>query len=131
ITDIVSVIVMDRETTPVKTIQEAMQKESLLGAVGTGAQGYVDPQGLNSVLGTKFKLITGYKRLPETVLAMENGEIHGRASSQISLKLSHADWIESGRFVYLVQFGLEKHPDLPNVPLSHELAKTAEERAML
>jgi tripartite-type tricarboxylate transporter receptor subunit TctC len=66
------------------------------------------------------------------VLAMERGEVHGRCGwSWSSVIATHKNWLDEKKINILLQLALEKHPDLPNVPLVTELAKTDEQRQIL
>jgi tripartite-type tricarboxylate transporter receptor subunit TctC len=117
------------QTSNVKTIQEAMQKEMMVGAI---ADSLVFPTVTNAVLGTKFKIITGYRSGGELSLAMERGELEGRMGwSWSSIQSTNPDWIRDKRIINLVQFSTSRHADLPDVPLVTELAKNAEDRALL
>jgi len=117
------------QTSTVKTIQEAMQKEMMVGAI---ADSLVFPTVTNAVLGTKFKIITGYRSGGELSLAMERGELEGRMGwSWSSIQSTNPDWIRDKRIINLVQFSTSRHADLPDVPLVTELAKNAEDRALL
>jgi len=63
---------------------------------------------------------------------MERGEVQGRCGwSWSSVKSTHAQWLQQKKFNILVQLALSKHPDLPDVPLIIDLAKTDEERQIL
>jgi tripartite-type tricarboxylate transporter receptor subunit TctC len=116
----------------VKTIQEAMQKELVVGGTGASADTDEFPKILNGVLGTNFKIVTGYPGGNEVGLAMERGEVKGRCGwSWSSVKSLHLDWVKNGTINILVQLALHKHPDLPNVPLVMDLAKNDEQRKML
>jgi len=84
------------------------------------------------VLGTKLKMITGYKSGAEISLAMERGEVEGRMGwSWSSIVSVNSEWIRDGKIRNIVQFSTSKHADLPNVPLVTELAANAEDRALL
>ena len=116
---------------PVRTIEDAKLKEYPIGATGynTSAQ---YPQALNVVVGTKFKIILGYPGANEVNLAMENGEVVGRGSnSWASYKATKPDWVRDGKMNVLVQIGLSKAKDLPDVPLLMDLARNDEDRAAL
>ena len=90
------------------------------------------PRITNSVLGTKMKIVTGYPGGNEVGLAMERGEVQGRCGwSWSSVKSTHQKWIDEKKFTILVQLALEKHAELPNVPLMIDLAKTDEQRQIL
>jgi tripartite-type tricarboxylate transporter receptor subunit TctC len=116
----------------VKTIEEAMQKELVVGGTGASADTDEFPKILNGVLGTNFKIVTGYPGGNEVGLAMERGEVKGRCGwSWSSVKSLHLDWVKNGTINILVQLALHKHPDLPNVPLVMDLAKNDEQRKML
>jgi tripartite-type tricarboxylate transporter receptor subunit TctC len=84
------------------------------------------------VLGTKLKLVSGYPGGNDVDLAMERGEVKGRCGwSWSSVKSTHPDWIRDHKIKVLVQLGLTKHPDLPDVPLVTEFAKTDAQRQLL
>ena len=79
-----------------------------------------------------MKIITGYPGGNEVGLAMERGEVQGRCGwSWSSVKSTHQKWIDEKKFNILVQLALDKHPDLPDVPLIVDLAKTDEQRQIL
>jgi tripartite-type tricarboxylate transporter receptor subunit TctC len=118
-------------TTGVKTIQEATQKEVIVGATGPNTSAQL-PQVMNAILGTKFKIVSGYPGGNEMNLAMENGEIGSRGSNPwSSWKGTKPDWIKDKKINILVQIGLTKAADLPDVPLLLDLAKNDDDRAVL
>jgi hypothetical protein len=87
---------------------------------------------MNALLGTRFKIILGYPGGNEINLAMERGEVDGRGSnSWASWKATRPQWLAENKINMLVQIGLKKAPDLPDVPLLMELAANAEDRALL
>jgi hypothetical protein len=101
---------------------------------GTGAGSETDtfPVVLNDLLGTKFKVITGYLGSQQTILAIESGEVDGRCGwSLSSLKSTKPDWLSEKRVNVLVQMALAKSPELPDVPLVMDLAKTDADRQLL
>jgi len=116
----------------ITSFQDLFTKELTVG--GTGASSDTDqfPRVLNAVLGTHFKVVQGYPGGNDVVLAMERGEVAGRCGWSWSSVLStHKSWITDGRMIVLVQLSLTKHPDLPNVPLVMDFAKTDEQRQIL
>jgi len=118
-------------TSPVKTIEDAMKTEIAMGATG-GSTSSQYPKAMNAVLGTKFKIIVGYPGGNDINLAMERGEVAGRGSNAwASWKSTKADWLKEKKINILVQIGLTKAPDLPNVPLLVDLAKNNDDRALL
>jgi tripartite-type tricarboxylate transporter receptor subunit TctC len=119
-------------TTGIKTIQDAMQRELVVGAPGAASTSYVYPAALNALVGTKFKIVTGYPGGNDVNLAMEKGEVGGRGSnSWASWKSGHPQWLTEKKISILVQIGLTRAPDLPDVPLMSELAKNDEDRQVL
>ena len=81
------------------------------------------------MLGTKFKIVTGYPGGNDVSLALERDEVQGRCGwSWSSIKTTRFNWVRNKRIIVLVQMSLTKHPDLPDVPLIMDLAKTDEQR---
>ena len=119
-------------TTGVTRFEQVLTKELVVGASGLSADSYQFPKIANGVLGTKFKIITGYPGGNDIDLAMERGEVQGRCSwSWTSLKATRRSWLAEKKINILFQMGLSKHPDLPDVPLIIDLAKSDEDRAVL
>jgi tripartite-type tricarboxylate transporter receptor subunit TctC len=118
--------------TGIKTIEDLKQKELVIGGTGKTADTDQFPKVLNEVLGTKMKVVTGYPGGNDINVAMERGEVKGRCGwSWSSVITTRPQWYKDGTINVLVQLALSKHPDLPNVPLVMDLAKTDTERKML
>jgi tripartite-type tricarboxylate transporter receptor subunit TctC len=116
-------------TSPIKTFEDTKNREMIVGAI---ADSLLFAQVMNAVLGTKFKMITGYKSGAEIGLAMERGEVEGRMGwSWSSIVSMNPEWLRDSKVRNLVQFSTAKHADLPNVPLVTELATTDEDRGLL
>ena len=117
-------LVVTWETSPVKTIEDAKSHETSVGASGSGSTAAQLPAYLNVLLGTRFKVVLGYDGGPSINLAMQRGEMEGRgANTWSSYKATNPTEIKEGKFNLLVQVGLRKEPDLPNVPLLTDLVK--------
>jgi tripartite-type tricarboxylate transporter receptor subunit TctC len=87
---------------------------------------------MNATLGTKFKVINGYKGSADMDLAMESGEVAGRSGAALtSLAAEKADWVRDKKINFLVQIGFEKDPTLPDVPLLSDLVKTEREKQIV
>ena len=114
-------------TSPVRTIQDAMKRETLLSATGRSSTVAIYPSMLNHVVGTKFKLVMGYKGSAEAMLAMERGEAEGHSTTWDGVKSRAANHLRDKTITLLVQYGLKRHPELPNIPASVELGKTPEQ----
>jgi hypothetical protein len=84
------------------------------------------------VLGTKFKVITGYAGAAEGNLAMERREVDGNGSiTWASLKATQSQALRDKRLRILVQFGLTKHKELPDVPWIYDYVRNDADRAAL
>lgn len=119
-------------TTGVKSLADAMKKDVTMGGTGVGSYTVIYPTVINSVLGTRFKIVMGYKSTTEIGLALERGEIQGRAGNNFnSLKVENGDWLKEGKINLLAQVGLERNPEFPNLPLLIEFAKTDDARQLL
>lgn len=118
-------------TSPVKTIEDAIATEAIMGGTGPGAASVVAPTMMNATLGTKFKIVRGYGSMGEAMLAMEQGEVDGALLGWSVLKSSKPDWLTGNRLNILVQHALSRHPELPNVPTTPELAKNEQDRQLL
>jgi tripartite-type tricarboxylate transporter receptor subunit TctC len=127
----ISVCVAMRQS-GITTFEDLFTKELTVGGTGASADTDQFPRVLNSALGTKFKIVEGYPGGNDVVLAMERGEVQGRCGwSWSSVKSTHKSWIDDKRMIVLVQLSLTKHPELPDVPLAMDFAKTDEQRQIL
>jgi len=120
--------------TPVRTIQDAMQKEVVVGATSIAQDTGIFPRALNRVLGTRFKIVTGYASVGAVDIAMERGEVQGKVGSTWKSLNSgpSAHWVKDATVSVIVQLGVKKSPDIPtDVPLALDLAKSPEDRQVL
>src|SRR5690348_1180539 len=124
-------IVFTWHASPVKTIADAFKTEAKLSGTGVGSTVSIYPTVMNRVLGTKFKLIMGYKGSNDAQLAVERGEVEGHSTSWTAVKVAHPDWRADKKINILVQFSLRKHPELQDVPTVVELARNDEQRQVL
>jgi tripartite-type tricarboxylate transporter receptor subunit TctC len=118
--------------TPVQTLADATKTEVVMGAQAPGSTQYDYPVLANALFGFKFKVITGYEATPKIHLAMERGEVHGTLANWSTLKAISLNWITEKKIKILTQWALRKHPEMGDVPLMLDLAKTeADKQAML
>jgi tripartite-type tricarboxylate transporter receptor subunit TctC len=119
-------------TKGVKSLEDAMKTEVIIGGTGVGAYTVLYPVLMNNVLGTKFKIVVGYKASDDVDLAMEKGEVDGRAGATFNTLMSgNADWVRDHKIDILVQIGTERDPGFKQVPLLTDFAKTQEQREVL
>jgi tripartite-type tricarboxylate transporter receptor subunit TctC len=116
----------------VATIEQAKSKPLAIGASGASSPSVLYPQVSNNLLGTKFKIISGYPGGGEINIAVERHEVDGRGSdSWASIKSTHPDWLRDHAINILFQIGPRRERDLPDTPLWTELAGNAEQRQVL
>ena len=118
-------------SSPVRTIKDVMNQELIVGATSGGQDTVVFPTMLNYFVGTKFKIVPGYKASGDIDLAMEKGEMHGKIGvTWTSLNSGRTvNWVKDKTVTIIVQFGLTPDPDVPaDVPVALDLAKTPEDR---
>jgi len=114
-------------TAAAKTIEEAQQREFVVGATGPGSPTTYYPRIMNDLIGTKFKVVSGYPGSNELDAAIERREADGRVVSWTSLKIT-SDWIATGKAIVMLQFGLRKSSELPNVRMLQDLAHNPKQR---
>ena len=118
-------------TANVRTIEQARSTEIVFAATGPGSGITAYPTLTNNVLGTRFKLVLGYRGSAEALLAIERGEVQGHATSLEIVKTAHPDWIADKKVHVLVQYARKRLPALADVPTVGELARNAEEASVL
>lgn len=112
----------------IRTLDDAKKRDVMTGATGAASPSAQVPTALNNILGTRFKVITGYTA-GQIEMAMERGELDARGSSTLGrLKSIRADWTKSEKIHLLFLQGLKGDPDFPNVPLLIDLARSEAER---
>jgi tripartite-type tricarboxylate transporter receptor subunit TctC len=110
-------------TSSVRTIEDAMQREVLVGATGASGTSFQFPVLLNALIGTKFKPVLGYPDSAAVGLAMERGELEGYCSfTWGSIKSARPRWIEDKLIRILLQLTTQRHPELAQVPLVMDFA---------
>jgi tripartite-type tricarboxylate transporter receptor subunit TctC len=125
-------LVVSWKTSPVKTAKDLFDHELITGGSGATDGNVIFPRAMNKVLGTKFKVISGYQGTANVSLALERGEIAGTGSWHYSsMMASKPQWLEDGTVNVLVQLALAPHPKVKGAPTVIDLAKTDEQRAIL
>ncbi|HWG06905.1 MAG TPA: tripartite tricarboxylate transporter substrate-binding protein [Beijerinckiaceae bacterium] len=124
-------LVIASSSAPVKTTEDLFNKEMIVGGtIGTDTD--ITGRLLNALIGTKLKIVTGYKGNNDVLLAMDKGEVQGMADESWSnLKVVRKDAIKSGTLDLLLQNALQKSPDLPNVALAMDYARNDLDRKTL
>ncbi len=125
-------VVLAAQTSPVKSFGDLQNHEFTVGGEGSGSDSDTYAMLLKNLFGAKIKLVTGYPGTAELMLAVERGELDGRAAwSWSSLKAQKPDWISDKKISILAQLNLSKNPELADVPLITDLATTDKQKQIL
>jgi tripartite-type tricarboxylate transporter receptor subunit TctC len=118
-------------TAPVKTAQDLFKMPLVVGGI-VNVDPEMTPRLYNALLGTKFKIVLGYRGTRDITLAIERGEVQGIGDwSWSSLKQSRPDWLRENKVRILMQGALEKDPELPNVPFALDFVKNEADRKVM
>ena len=114
----------------VQKAEDLFEQELIVGTIGAGATVTETPNLLRGLLGMKFKMVDGYVRPQDVVLAMERGEVEGVCQTVQSFSRAKPEWLKNG--TARVLFTAERDP-VPgvNAPTVFQFAKTDEQRAIL
>jgi tripartite-type tricarboxylate transporter receptor subunit TctC len=119
-------------TSGIKSVEDASKRTVVMGGTGAGSYTIIYPTVMNSLIGSRFKLVTGYQSTTEVGLAMERGEIEGRAGNNFnSLKAENSEWLRTGKINLIAQVGLQRDAEFPQAPLLTDFAKSEEGRRIL
>lgn len=125
-------VVVVWHTSAAQTAQDLFNKEFVIGGSAPSSNPVVLPRIMNSLAGTKFKVITGYESNSQVLLAAERGEVDGAAGfGYDGLKSTRADLVREKKLRILMQVALAKHPELPDVPLVMDFIKDDDGRKIM
>jgi tripartite-type tricarboxylate transporter receptor subunit TctC len=109
-------------TSPTKTLADMMKRETTIGSTQAGSISVQMPAVLNNVIGTKIKIVFGYPDGRDVNIAMERGEVEGRATNPWASYLAVTPHlVEKKLIIPIIQIGMMKDPALPHVPLLRDL----------
>ena len=118
-------------TSPHRTAKDLLDKELIVGGI-VGVDPETTPRLYNSLLGTKFKIVTGYNSTAQIALAIERGEVQGIADfSWWSLKVVRPHWLSEKKITILMQGALTNDPELRDLPNALDFVKSAADRKVL
>ena len=112
----------------VQSFDDLLRHELILGDTGPGTGTYAYPKALNALLGTKFRLITGFHASSDVFLGIDRGELEGICESLDSALSKRPDWIAEKKIKFLFQGGAGKNDEIKDVPFILDYAKTDEQR---
>jgi tripartite-type tricarboxylate transporter receptor subunit TctC len=106
-------------------------QEVVIGALGRASETYLNPAFMNSVFGTRFKIVLGYRGTGMMNLAVESGETQGAFTTWNNISNQHPDWLRDKKIRLILQIAGARHPDLQDVPLMADLAQNDADRALI
>ena len=115
----------------IKTMEEAKKKSVIFASTGKGSQTYILPKLANAMLGTKFKIVTGYRGMSGVYKALDGKEADGFQSGWSSVQLIRPHWLTEGRVIVLAANSLSPLKDAPNAPTFRDLVKNPLDRKIV
>ena len=116
--------------TNITTFNDLLQREVIVGGTGPTSNSVVLPNAINQYMGGKLKVMRGYDGPAATALAVERGEVQMAMQSRDLMMSQHPDWIRDKKVNLLVQYNLNRHPELPNVPTILDVSTTEEQKEL-
>ena len=115
----------------IKTMEDAKKKSVVFASTGKGSQTYILPKLANEMIGTKFKIVIGYRGMAGVYKALDGKEADGFQSGWSSVRVIRPHWLENDRIVVLAANSLSPLPDAPNAPTFSSLVKDPRDRAIV
>jgi tripartite-type tricarboxylate transporter receptor subunit TctC len=120
------------KTSRIKTLADLRSHDLIIPGTGAGADSEIIPLAINNLVGTRFKIINGYRDTTEAALAMERGELEGIGYwAYTAIMAAHPDWIRDKTVNVLFHTGVKPPPGLPHVPAIRDLVANATDRKAL
>jgi tripartite-type tricarboxylate transporter receptor subunit TctC len=118
-------------TSAIKTIDDARRQVTTVSSTGAAGSRTTVPKILNEVLGTKFKVITGYDTAGAS-LAVERCEVDGLCGvSYATLMASNPHWLFDSKVNVLAQLARQKDSHVPDAPMVLDMVKDANDHRLL
>jgi tripartite-type tricarboxylate transporter receptor subunit TctC len=115
---------------PVKTAADLFTHELIVGGSGAGSSLSILPTVFNHVLGTKFRIIQGYKGTTDVILGVERGELQGACASFLQFRVFE-QLISSGKLHFILRAEEAAIPEIPDVPSIYDYARTEDQRRFM
>jgi tripartite-type tricarboxylate transporter receptor subunit TctC len=120
------------KTAKIQTLEDTLTQQAVFGGPSLGSASIDMAIIARKLFGLKLKIVTGYPGATEVKLAMERGELDGTfGNGWGSLKADQPDWVRDKTVRIIVQHGLVRNKELPDVPLLLDWAKTEEDKQLL
>ncbi|MGE5539315.1 MAG: Bug family tripartite tricarboxylate transporter substrate binding protein [Gemmatimonas sp.] len=118
-------------TSAAQTVDDLFKKEVVVGANPAGSDTVTYANILKYLFDAKLKIVSGYPGSEDIALAMQRGEVEATPNYSWAGLQRHGDWLADKKVRILLQNGLKKLADFPDVPLIMDLARNDEDRAIL
>jgi len=119
-------------TAPIKSIDDVFHRDFIVGTSSSTGTTFSYPTSSNALLGTKFKIVSGYEGTNGVWLAIERGEVEGVCGTPWnSIRSGRPQWIRDKLITVILQEATTRNPDLPDVPTVMDIAKTDEQKRVL
>src|SRR6185312_12215932 len=119
-------------TSPVQSIEDVLHREFVVGTSSSSGTTYKYPTASNRLLGTKFKIVSGYDGTNGAMLAVERGELEGMCGTAWnSIRTARPQWLSQKLIRIILQEAVRRNPDLPDVPTVMDIAKTDRTKQVL
>lgn len=115
----------------VRRADDLKRREVVVGSTGRASETFINPAIMNQMLGTKFKIVTGYKAQPEVNLAPQRGETHGAFSTWNNISNIQGEELKNGSIRIVLQIAPKRHADLREIPLLIDMATNDEARTVI
>src|SRR5215475_13144909 len=112
----------------VRSVEDVKRREVVVAGTGPTSSSVVMPRLMNELIGTRFKVVTGFAGPTSAQLALERGEVEGIVKPWSSIKVGSADWLRDGKINLIVQYTRERHRELPQVPSIVDLGQDETQR---
>src|SRR5262249_5591304 len=124
-------LVLAGHPAPHRPANDLLGQELIVGGQ-TGVDPEITPRLYNSLIGTRFRIVTGYNGTAEIALAMERGEVQGIADwSWASFKKQRPDWLRDKKVTLLMQGALQRDRDLPDLPSALDFVANDADRKVM
>ena len=114
--------------TKVTSFSDLLKREVIVGGTGPTSNSVILPNAINKVMGGKLKVLRGYQGTADTALALERGEIEMAMKNWDLIRNQHADWLRDKKINLLVQYNVDRHRDLPNLPTILDVSETESQK---
>lgn len=115
-------------TAKVTSFDDLTKREVIVGGTGPTSNSVILPNAINKAMGGKLKVLRGYQGTADTALALERGEIEMAMKNWDLIRNQHGDWLRDKKINLLVQYNLQRHRELPDLPTILDVSKTEEQK---